>query len=110
MYHGFQILDDVEVDGFKLGIITELEPGDDGGDAFVVAPDGSRAGLVWEIFTPTYFREILPPDEGRWGVLGVAFAEPMDTHEDARRNLAAMLPELRLRWEAWRTFHGLPPL
>ena len=65
VYHGFRILDDVDVDGFRLGLISEFQPGDDCGDAFVVAPDGSRAGLVWEIFTPTYFREILPPEEGR---------------------------------------------
>lgn len=50
VYHGFPILEDVEVDGFRLGMITdwEAEPADSG-DAFVVAPDDSRAGLVWEI-------------------------------------------------------------
>ena len=38
VYHGFPILEDVEVDGFRLGMITdwEAEPAD-GGDAFVVA-------------------------------------------------------------------------
>ena len=50
VYHGFRILEDVNVDGFTLGVITdfEVEPAVYG-DAFVVAPDGSRAGLVWEI-------------------------------------------------------------
>jgi hypothetical protein len=45
--HSFPILDDVEVDGFTFGVITdfEAEPASDG-DAFVVAPGGSRAGLV----------------------------------------------------------------
>jgi hypothetical protein len=44
VYHGFPILDDVEVDGFKFGMITdfEAEPASDG-DAFAVAPDGKRA-------------------------------------------------------------------
>lgn len=43
-YHGFRQLD-VEVDGFRWGMITDFlaEPDTDG-DAFVVAPDGSRAG------------------------------------------------------------------
>jgi hypothetical protein len=49
VYHGFPALSDVCVDGFTLGKITdfEAEPSDYG-DAFVIAPDGSRAGLVWE--------------------------------------------------------------
>jgi hypothetical protein len=43
VYHGFVVLEDVVVDGFTLGTITnfELKPADDG-DAFVIAPDGSR--------------------------------------------------------------------
>jgi hypothetical protein len=39
VYHGFQILEDVVVDGFTLGLITAFE--EDGaaeGDAFVIAP------------------------------------------------------------------------
>jgi hypothetical protein len=44
VYYGFVVLDDVTVDGFTLGKITdfEAEPCDEG-DAFVIAPDGSRA-------------------------------------------------------------------
>jgi hypothetical protein len=30
------------------------------GDAFVIAPDGSRAGLVWEASDKPYFQEIMP--------------------------------------------------
>ena len=43
--------------------------GNDGGDAFVVAPDDGRAGIVW----PTGLAEpavVLAPDDGRWGVGG----------------------------------------
>lgn len=49
VYYGFPILEDVEVEGFRLGMITdwEREPSSYG-DAFVVAPDGSRAGIIWE--------------------------------------------------------------
>jgi len=103
VYHGFTILDDVEVDGFKLGVITAIGPSqDDAGDAFVVAPDGSRAGLVWEVVDEPYFEEVGAPEPGRWGVWGVGFTRPMRTHDDARRNLAFIVPELRPRWEKWR--------
>ena len=30
------------------------------GDAFVIAPDGSRAGLKWEASDKPYFQEIMP--------------------------------------------------
>ena len=48
VYRGFVVLDDVAVDGFSLGKIKdfEVELCIDG-DAFVIAPDGSRSGLVW---------------------------------------------------------------
>jgi hypothetical protein len=46
VYHGFAVLLDVAVAGFTFGKISDfdLEPCDPG-DAFVVAPDNSRAGL-----------------------------------------------------------------
>jgi len=31
------------------------------GDAFVVAPDGSQAGLVWEVIEPPCFQEVMGP-------------------------------------------------
>jgi len=40
----------VAVDGVTLGKITDWEAEScETKDAFVIAPDGSRAGLVWEI-------------------------------------------------------------
>lgn len=102
VYHGFPILDDVEVDGFRLGMITdwEAEPSTYG-DAFVVAPDGSRCGLDWEVFEERRCEQVLGFTEGRWGVWYVAFPHPMDSLENARRNLAHVLPDLRPKWEAW---------
>ena len=58
------------VEGFQLGMITDLIAERDGaGDAFVIAPDGSRAGLVWEseVDAP-HFTEVLAPDDQLWGV------------------------------------------
>src|SRR5215471_7260085 len=67
VYHGFQVLSDVVVEGFTFGKISdfESEPCDEG-DAFVIAPDNSRAGLVWEISDEPRFKEICAPDTGRW--------------------------------------------
>jgi len=102
VYHGFVVLDDVVADGFTLGMITdwEAEPSETG-DAFVIAPDGSRAGLVWEISEP-YFQEVLPIEAGRWGVWGVGFRKPMNSRKNARENLESIVPELKLRWAEWK--------
>jgi len=103
MYYGFVVLDDVNVDGFTLGKITdwEAEPCEIG-DAFVIAPDGSRAGLVWEACVPSYFQEAMPIEADRCGVWGVGFTLPMASHENARKNLDSILPELKLRWTEWK--------
>ena len=48
VYHGFPVIGDVEVDGFRLGMITNFLSGPAReGDAYVIAPDGrpaARAG------------------------------------------------------------------
>lgn len=111
VYHGFVVLDDVDVDGFTLGKITdwEAEPCETG-DAFAIAPDGSRAGLVWEICDPPYFQEVMPIEADRWGVWGVGFRLPMSSRENAHKNLESILPELKLRWTEWKSrFNGSQP-
>ena len=109
VYYGFVVLDDVIVDGFILGKITdwEAEPSE-AGDAFVIAPDGSRAGLVWEVCDPSYFREVMPIEAGRWGVWGVGFRLPMKSRENARINLESILPELKSRWMEWKSRFKVP--
>lgn len=47
VYHGF-VLTDVQVDGLRLGLISGAQDDAASGDAFIVAPDVSRAGLVWD--------------------------------------------------------------
>jgi hypothetical protein len=102
VYHGFIVLDEIAVDGFTLGKITdwEAEPCETG-DAFVIAPDGSRAGLIWEVCDKRYFDEVLRLEQTRWGVWGVSFPFPMNSRENARKNLESILPELKLRWSEW---------
>jgi hypothetical protein len=68
----------------------------------VVAPDDSRCGLVWEVTEEPYIQWPSDLDETRWGVWDVGFPHPMDSRENARRNLAHVLPPLRQAWENWR--------
>lgn len=105
VYHGFPVLDGVAVEGFRLGTIIDFEAEDDptGGDAFVIAPDDSRAGLVWERASAAFVEEILPPGPDRWGVWHVGFPYRMQTRADAQRNLEAVLPLLKEHWDRWRT-------
>jgi hypothetical protein len=104
VYHGFVILDDIAIEGFTLGKITdwEAEPCDTG-DAFVIVPDGSRAGIVWEVSDPAYFEEIMPMEAARWGVWGVGFLLPMASRENARKNLESILPQLKSQWAEWNS-------
>jgi hypothetical protein len=103
VYHGFEVLTDVVVGGFTFGKITDFEIETCGeGDAFVVAPDNSRAGLVWEISDKPFFREISAPEAERWGVWGVTFPHVMTSRENVSKNLESILPELKKRWEEWR--------
>lgn len=110
VYHGFPILDDVGVDGFQLGMISdwEAEPSE-WGDAFLVAPDNSRCGLIWELSDEPYVSadSRVPEDATRWGVWNVGFPHPMDSRQNARRNVASVLGELRSRWDRWRESHSL---
>ncbi len=103
VYYGFPVLEDLEVDGFKFGIITDFEAEPtDYGDAFVVAPDGSRAGLMWAVEDDEYFEQVMPLERDRWGVWAVGITHPIATREDARRVLELILPSLREKWESWR--------
>jgi hypothetical protein len=103
VYYGFQVLDDVTVDGFVFGKITDFEAeADDYGDAFVIAPDNSRGGLVWEVSESRYFSEVCPIEPSRWGVWAVSFPLSMTNRENVRRNLESILPMLKEKWEAWR--------
>jgi hypothetical protein len=106
VYHGFVVLEDVSVEGFIFGAITDFEAEPcDTGDAFVVAPDGSRAGLVWEVSSTKYIEEVRPFEPDRWGVWAVSFPHPMDNRANARENLLAVLPDLKARWEEWKQWH-----
>ena len=100
VYHGFPVLEDVEVDGFTLGLISDsLSTQSSWGDAFVVAPDGRRAGLVWEAGPDRRFEMIMKPDAGRWGVFRVATDHAPISIAEAKLFLTELVPRLRVEWE-----------
>jgi hypothetical protein len=101
LYHGYVIVPETCIDGWCLGLISEFEgpEGCTSGDAFVVAPDGRRAELMWEVGT-TPLEEILPPDAERWGVYAVSFPHATRTVADLVAAFRAVLPQLRARYAA----------
>lgn len=97
IYHGFIVVPETYIDGWVLGEITEYLDNEDG-DGFVVAPDGTRAGLVWEVREDgdgVEPQEIIPPNQERWGVYAIAFPRRMRTMADVVANFRSVLPTLR---------------
>jgi hypothetical protein len=98
-YHGFPLLEEVELGGWQLGLITaSLGTSDDAGDAYIVAPDGRRAGLVWRVATPTAFHVLREPEQGRFGVFDVAATVGPTSLDNARSFVAEILPFVRDVW------------
>ena len=96
VYHGFPLVPESDTDGWVIGAITKFEnpEGSDGGDAFVVAPDGSRAGLVWEVGSGPV-TEVYKPEHDRWGVYLVYFPRIVRTLDDFVEGFRAVLPDLK---------------
>jgi hypothetical protein len=88
-----------QAEGFELGMFVSY---DDCGDAWVRAPDGGIAGLIWETGSPEYLRVATEPDPtGRWGTFAVRLDLPMTTDAEAEAYLRALLPRLIPYWRAW---------
>jgi hypothetical protein len=87
--------------GSYLGEITPFA-GEEAGDAYVLAPGGSPAGLVWELGEGYSLEGTSYVDgSGRWGVFDVVFARPFATPEDFTTNLAGIVVRLREEWERY---------
>ena len=99
VYHGFGVLDETRTDDWCFGAITEFESaeGCEWGDGFVVAPDGRRAGIVWEVGEGD-LQTVLPPDKSRWGVYAVWFPRMVRTIDDLAFNFRYVLPELKKKY------------
>jgi hypothetical protein len=107
VYHGFGLVEETKTDGWCFGAITAFEDpeGCEAGDAFVVAPDGARAGIVWEVGAQE-MQEVLSPDQGRWGVYAVWFPRLVKTAEDLAFNFRHILPELKKKYEEIKSREG----
>lgn len=96
IYYGFPLLSNSEADGFMFGTITEpkgSEPAE-WGDAFVVAPNGSRAGIIWQTGDGEPY-VVCEPSEGRWGVYGFHFKGPITSDAELVAHLRSILPKLK---------------
>jgi hypothetical protein len=100
VYHGFNLVEETRTDGWCFGAITEFEDveGCEWGDGFVVAPDGRRAGIVWEVGEGD-IQIVAPPDETRWGVYPIYFPRMVRTVDDLVFNFREVLPELKRRYQ-----------
>ena len=97
VYHGFPVVKETLTDGWCYGAITAFEDprGCEAGDGFVVAPDGSRAGLVWSV--GTFSTEVVcEPGPQRWGVYSIAFPRAVRSIEDMVACFRHVLPELKV--------------
>ncbi len=99
VYHGFPVLSGSETDGWFIGIITEPNSSEpqSSGDAYVVAPDGSRAGLIWDLECPE-FEEVCAPDPERWGVYSVRFPHTVRSEDDLIHNFQQVLHLLKAQY------------
>jgi len=103
VYHGFPIIEESETDGWRYGAITAYEgvSSENQGDGFVIAPDGSRAGVVWDT-NGGDFTVICPPERGRWGVFGVRFPKAVSSKRDLIHNFRAVLPQLKAQFDRFQ--------
>jgi hypothetical protein len=106
-YHDHPLLEETRIEGWCIGVVTDpFEPDCEGGctigDAFVEAPDGSRAGLVWTVGERPMFGMVCQPDSRRWGVFHFTVPAPVASMVDLRAVFTAMLPTLKGLYEQFR--------
>jgi len=102
VYRGFPLVSETEDDGFIYGTITdhfdfECEEDDSctSGYGFVQAPDGSRAGVIWEIEKEPSLSICIEPEKDRWGVYNVSFVKPIKSMDDLIFNFRTVLPLIK---------------
>lgn len=89
-----------KVEGFIYGEITDhldfdTEEGCTFGDGFVQAPDGTRAGIIWELSDEPYLSICIEPEKNRWGVYNAGFVKPIKTVEDIVYNFKTIFPLIK---------------
>lgn len=102
VYYGFPLVEESRSDGWVLGMISAYGDAEvHYGDGYVVAPDGSRCGLVWECCEDEAFSVVIEAESGRWGVYFVALPQSLHGPADTRSFLEAVRPRLEPLWRAW---------
>jgi hypothetical protein len=104
VYHGFPLLEESRTpDGWCFGTISDPDcpEGRNWGDAFVVAPDDSRAGIIWHV-GPSEIGVSIEPEKDRWGVYTLGLAREIHSQQELVEQLRAWLPELQRRYAEWR--------
>ena len=107
-YHGFPLLEETRTDdGWCYGTISSYDNAWEGwtrGDAYVVAPDNTRAGIVWSVGDPSITCLDGPAAESadRWAVYSLTLPRPVRSRSDLVTGLIGWLPELRRRFDEWR--------
>lgn len=99
-YYAFPVIEATCKAGWCYGAITDFLSPDDPrgctiGDGFVQAPDGTRAGVLWELGESPTYNVISEADGQRWGVYHFIVAEPVTDVESMSRVFHRMLPKLR---------------
>jgi hypothetical protein len=107
-YFGHPVLEGTRFDGWCFGVVTDpfeadCDQGCTIGDAFVEAPDGSRAGLVWMVDDDRRFAVLSEPDSARWGVFLFAVAQPINSMAQLVDAFALMLPTFQMLHARYRS-------
>lgn len=95
-------------EGWCYGYITQCpcahcRNGCTAGDGYVVAPDGTFAGLAWCTEYRWEFRTLRPGSEDRpfFGIFEPRFSRPVRTLQDLVLNFREVLPFLQGQHRAW---------
>lgn len=102
-FNGYPLIDETAQEGFTYGAITPIGQQPERGAGFLEGPDGSRAGLRWELSEDgPFIARIEKPGERHWGLYRVGFTRPVHTVADLKANLADLLPKLRILYQRAR--------
>jgi hypothetical protein len=101
-YEGYPLIPETAIDGFAYGAVTPIGEPQDRGGGFLQGPDGSRAGIHWELSDSPFIERIEGPDGERWGVYRLGFTRPVAAVPDLVANLQALLPKLKVLYSRAR--------
>lgn len=96
MYEGYSLIPQTAWEGFTYGAITPVGERRESGAGFLQGPDGSRAGLQWELADSPYIMKIEGPGQHTWGLYRVGFVTPVGNVADLVTNLLPLLPKLKV--------------